>query len=270
MDKCAGFGLLLTIPGVALSLVPFQSAADEYDVAVIQKYTPTGRHRLDLSYTRYDTFAGEVDMFLPSYTWAPWQNLRLDITGSVVANNSGDADETGIGDTSIGIQYDPSASLTASPWVPDTVGLFGQVIAPTGDADQGLSADTWFASLGTGWAIDTISHLWLIPAFGYEFTFNEGASAASVNQPYASMDFIWVFDSGAWFGVTPKLGYEFEEEEWVDQYLVTIGKMYPSGFGAGLSYGRIEQLNPNANRDDQTWLLNFYYQFGKPPAAPVE
>jgi hypothetical protein len=270
MDRCARFGLLLIIPGVALSLVPYQSAADEYDVEVIQKYTPTGRHRLDLSYTRYDTFEGEVDMFLPSYTWAPWQNLRFSITGSVVSNDSGDADETGIGDTSFGLQYDPSESLTASPWVPDSVGLFGQVIAPTGDADKGLSADTWFASLGAGWAIDTVSHLWLIPAAGYEFTFNEGANAVSVNEPYVSMDFIWVFDSGAWFSVTPRLGYEFEAEEWIDQYLVTIGKMYPGGFGAGLSYGRIEQLNPSANRDDQTWLLNVYYQFGKPPRASVE
>jgi hypothetical protein len=182
MDKCARFGLLLIFPSVALSLAPYQSAADETDVEVIQKYTPTGRHRLDLSYTRYDTFAGEVDMFLPSYTWAPWQNLRFSITGSVVANDSG-------------------------------------------DADQRLSADTWFASPGAGWAIDSIDHLWLIPATGYEFTFNEGAYAAPVNEPYVSMDFIWVFDSGAWFSVTPKPGYEFEAEEWIDQYLVTIGKM---------------------------------------------
>lgn len=209
-------------------------------------------------------------MFLPSYTFAPWQNLRLNITGSVVSNDSGNTEATGIGDTAIGIQYDPSASLTASPWVPDSVGLFGQVIAPTGDADQGLSADTWFANLGAGWAIDTIGHLWLTPAIGYNFTFNEGKSATSVSQPYVSIDFIWVFDSGAWVSVAPQLGYEFEEQEWIDQYLITIGKMYPSGLGAGLSYGRIEQLNPNANRDDQTWLINFYYQFGKPSGAPVE
>lgn len=209
-------------------------------------------------------------MFLPSYTLASRQNLRLSITGSVVSSDRGNVRETGIGDTAIGIQYDPSASLTASPWVPNSVGLFGQLIAPTGDTDQGLSADTWFASLGAGWAIDSISHLWLIPAVGYEFTFNDGSSAVSVNQPYVSMDFIWVFDSGTWFSVAPRLGYDFEEEEWVDLYLVSIGKMYRSGLGAGLSYGRIEQLNPNANRDDQTWLLNFYYQFGKPPGASMD
>lgn len=277
--NCGKFGILIGILSCAASVVPQNAAADEDDVAIVQKYTPTGRHRIDLNYTQYDTFAGDVEVFLPTYTWAPRQFLRLSITGSVVSNDSvgagpqgsiGGTTQTGVGDTAIGVQYDPTASLTASPWVPDSVGFFGEVIVPTGNTDKGLSTDTWFATIGAGWAIDSVSHLWINPAVGYEFTFNEDSLAAPVNQPYASLDLVWVFEFGAWIGISPRIGYDFEEDEWIDQYSITLGKMFRNGFGAGLSYGRIEQLSPRANRDDQTWLINLYYQFGKPPGPSVE
>jgi len=251
--------------------------ANEDDVATLQKFTPQGRHRIDLSYTHYDSFAGEASLLLPAYTWAPRQHLRFSVTGSYVSNDlpanpeagfPEPAKNTGIGDTIVGIQYDPSSRLTASPWVPDSVGLAAQLLAPTGDADQGLSGDSWFASFSAGWAIDSISRLWLIPAIGYEFTFNEGKLSVPTNQPYTSLDFVWLFRFGGWLGVTPRIGYEFEEDKWAEEIVFTAGKMFAGGFGLSLDYGNIEQLSAGVDRDDRQWLLNLYYQFGNPPGRP--
>ena len=268
----AGVAFVMIFVG---SLHPQPALAD--DAAVLKKYTPTGRHRIDMSYTRYDTYLGDTYVFLPTYTWAPRRNLRMNVAGSFVSNSipanpdlgiPETINETGYGDTMIGVQYDPSARLTASPWVPDTVGLNASLIAPTGNADKGLGSDAWFASIGAGWAIDSVRHLWLVPAFGYDFTFAEEPLAAEVNQPYVSIDLVWVFDFGGWVGITPKIGYEFEESEAVDEYTITVGKMFSNGIGISVDYGRIEQINPNARRDDNSWLVNFYYQFGRPPGRP--
>jgi len=256
------------------TLLPVTALADEGDVEVLNTYIPAGRHRLDLSYTNYDTFAGEANILLPSYTWAPRNYLRFGLIASYLsydflADPQNDPNSTvsneGAGDIVIGVQYDPSAKLTASPWVPDSVGLNATLLIPTGDEAAGLSTDTWLASLSAGWAIDSVSQLWLVPAVGYDFTFAEGSTAIPVNRPFASLDFVWVFKFGGWIGVAPQLGYEFEDDEWVDEFTITVGKMFRSGFGLSLDYGRIEQLTRNIDRDDRQWLLNIYFQFGDPP-----
>ena len=272
----AGLPRLIALTIVAISLAnqaPLVTLAHAEDEAALQKYLPTGRHRIDLSYTRYDSFVGDVYVFLPSYTWAPRRNMRLNITGSYVSNDNPaipglgipETQERGFGDTQFGVQYDPSESLTASPWVPDTLGLNATLIAPTGDADKGLGSDTWFVRVGAGWPLDSVSHLWLVPAVGYETTFAEGAHANPSEKLDASIDFMWWFESGAWIAAAPRIGYEFETREWVDDFTITIGKMFDSGFGLSFDYGSIEQINPNAFRDDESLLVNFYYQFGRPP-----
>jgi hypothetical protein len=272
----SGMACAMTFVGGLYSLT---ASADDQDVALLKKYTPSGRHRIDMSYTRYDSFLGDVYLFLPSYTFAPRGNLRVNVTGSLVSNdisanpNLGIPEainDKGIGDTTFGVQYDPSQRLTASPWVPDTVGLNASVRAPTGNADKGLGSDTWFASVGAGWPIDSASHLWLVPAFGYDFTFAEGPLVAEINQPYVSMDLVWVFQFGGWVGATPKIGYEFEDNEGVDEFVIEVGKMFKNGFGLSVNYGSIEQIDPTARRDDDSWLINIYYQFGRSPGKPQQ
>lgn len=264
--------LLTLITGFA----PVTAAADEDDVAVLERYTPTGQYRLDFSYSQYDTFVGDVDLFLATYTWAPRQNLRFSIAASAATTNidggtplnpGDDLRTSGMSDTLFGIQYDPSERLTASPWVPDRVGLNAQLVAPTGNANKGLSLDAWYVNLGAGWAIDSVGHLWLVPAIGYEFTFAEDPLGAEVNQPYVSVDIAWVFQFGGWVSIGPRLSRDFESDEWVDEYVITVGKMFQNGFGVSLDYGNSEQLKPLAKQDDRTVVINFYYQFGEPPGT---
>ena len=274
INSCSGTVILLLVTGCLGGFGTYDAVADEDDAAVMQRYTPTGRHRLDFTYSNYETLVGDVDTFIPTYTWAPRRNLRFSLSGSWIANNidggtpsnpDDDIKESGHGDLVFGIQYDPNERLTASPWVPDTVGLNAQILAPTGDAEKGLSLDAWYASIGAGWAIDSIGHLWLVPAVGYDFTFGEDDLAVPVDQAYASLDFAWVFQFGAWVGVSPRISRDFELDEWVDEYVITVGKMFQNGFGISFDIGRIERLDPAATGSDRTWLINFYYQFGMPP-----
>ena len=82
------------------------------------------------------------------------------------------------------------------------------------------------------------------------------------------MDLVWVFQFGGWVGATPRIGYEFEENEGVDEFVIEVGKMFKNGFGLSVNYGSIEQIDPNPHRDDNSWLVNVYYQFGSPPGKP--
>jgi hypothetical protein len=266
---------LLTII-VSLADISPGVADDTENSDALQRFAPTGRHRVDVSYTRYEASVGDVEQFLAAYVWAPRRDIRLSMTGSVVTNfgnqsassgaedNSGD---TGIGDTLIGIQFDPSENLAASPWIPQTIGFNAQVLVPTGNGEKGLGSDAWMAIVGAGWAIESAGHLWLVPAVGYEFTFNESSQATPVNEPFASIDIVWFFDFGVWVGVTPRIGYEFEEDQLTSEYTLTLGKMFQRGFGMSFDYGSAQPTSSLASRDDRHWLLNFYYQFGRPSAA---
>ena len=98
------------------------------------------------------------------------------------------------------VQYDPSERLTASPFIPDTLGLNATIRAPTGNADKGFGVDAWLVNLGAGWAFNPYQDLWLVPAGYYESTFDEEKDALPEEEIGISIDFIWLFSSGIWIG----------------------------------------------------------------------
>ena len=120
---------------------------------------PGGRHRFDLSYHHVDSREAVSDVVLPGYSIAVGR-LRVGATGRYLSKkieledpNTGETIrriESGWSDTRITLQYDPSESITVSPWVPDQLGLFAIVTAPTGDAQVGLGADAWQMEIGFG------------------------------------------------------------------------------------------------------------------------
>lgn len=255
---------------ITFPLVTGSAHADEEDQATLERYVPRGAHRFDLSYTHVDTILGNVDLMLFGYTGAFRPDMRVGVTGGVSrfnapANPSIGFDENvvefGLSDTLVNFQYDPTARITSSPWIPDTVGINASVIAPTGDADKGLGGDFWLGTIGAGWLVDTISHLWLVPAFEYESTFAEGDAAVPTHGAYVSCNINWVFPFGGWIGYSPSIGREFETDEWVEGHTLTLGKLWSSGFGVSLDLGKNERISRIPARDDRNWLANLYYQF---------
>jgi hypothetical protein len=251
---------------MCLMLVATVARADEEDMATLERYVPQGPHRLDLSYTKLNTVVGDLDVLLIGYTGTAIANMRFGITSGFAtfespAGSEPRIEETGLADTLVTIQYDPNDRLTASPWVPDTAGLNASLIMPTGDADDGLGGDAWLGSIGAGSIVDFVSHFWLVPAVGYELSFGEGDLAVPINRVYVECAVIWLFPFGGWVGYAPTIAREFETDEWTDAHVLTIGKMWQSGFGMGLDLGKNDRTGRVPTRDDKSWLVNAYYQF---------
>ena len=143
---------------------------------------PDGRHRFDLSYHHVDSREAVSDVVLPGYSIAAGR-FRVGVTGSYLSKKTELEDpgtgetirrsESGWGDTRITMQYDPSENLSNSPWIPDQLGLFTTVTAPTGDAQAGLGADSWQVEIGFGAPVFLSPGFALLPSGYYRSTFSE-------------------------------------------------------------------------------------------------
>jgi hypothetical protein len=233
---------------------------------------PQGRHRLDLSMSNVDAAEGDTYVLLPGYTFTLRGGLRAGITTQYVyVESEGDSNgnrasvESGLGDTYLSMQYDPSANITASPWIPDTIGLTFGLLAPTGDADEGLSGDRWEWNVGAGWAFSPFGQFYLVPAITYGKSFDEGRDVLEAEFAGIDLGLLWLLDNGFWFGYTPYLERNLADHEWRDDHYLVLGKMWRNGIGASLEYGSRDRIDPAARRDDYTTFLNLYYQFGRAP-----
>ena len=233
-----------------------------------QSTVPNGRQRVDLSITRFDAAEGDITLLFPAYTLAVPGGLLLGIGTNLVhidaAADNQAVEEFGIGDTTATLQYAPSLEITASPWVPDTIGFSAALTAPTGDAEKSLGADAWIVDVGLGWSFPTVSDLWLVPSAYYSASFDEGRYAIPSREYGLSLELRWVFEGGVWFGYRPTLFRDLELGEWSDDHNLVLGKIFQGGFGVSLEYGRLNRLESGISRDTYTTLINVYYQFGRP------
>ena len=229
-----------------------------------------GRFLLDLSYTSTDAFEGVADVFTPGFTWLLGADLRIgasttyvtfDLSSELKPENKHNSH--GLGDSVFFVQYDWDERLTASPWVPDDVGMSLSLLVPTGDAESFLSNDTWAANLSTSWPI-LMEGKWLFnPVVSYSFTFNEGLLADPVSALDFGLGVVRLFPSRFWIGYTPTVWFNFKTDTWNFDDHFTIGKMFSNGMGVGLDYGYLARNSKLFARYDDTLMLNFYYQFGR-------
>lgn len=234
----------------------------------------SGRHRLDLSLTKWDSAEADSFTLLPGYTLALGNGIRISLTTSLtyleqhdglVTDSEGNVYEFGVGDSIVTLQYDPSRNITASPWIPDTLGLHASIMAPTGNAAKGLGQDIWSSAIGAGWMYPIAGGFWLVPAANYEWSFREGSRGLSTEYAWVSTGLLWVSPHGFWLGYTPYFGRDLVADEWSTDHVLVIGKMWDDGFGISLDYGKINRIDDLARRDDWAAIFNFYYQFGSPP-----
>lgn len=228
-----------------------------------------GRFLLDLSYTNTNSYEGSFDILAPGFTWLMRSDLRVGMSASYMSVDFNpelkpgvEPTSSGLGDTIFFIQYDWDERLTASPWVPDDLGISLSILAPTGDAEQFLSQDTWAASFSFGWPVVTES-MWLFnPTIAYSFSFNEGPRAVNEHAVEIGLGIVKLFPSKFWIGYTPVLWYDFNDKSVNYDDHFTMGKMFSNGMGIGLDYGQIAR-HSRFSKLDTSFLLNFYYQFGK-------
>ena len=233
-----------------------------------------GRHLLEMAYTSINGFDGDIDVLATSYTYSYSRNRRFAGTVQVVELKSIESDGpdggeefsgSGLGDSLLTIQYDPGANLTSNPWFPKTLGVFGALLLPTGDSDDGLSGDAWGASIGAGWPILVSSKFLIVPSVAYTKTFNHGEDAIPFEELGVGASLLWLSSFGLWLGVEPSISWDFENNETVDAFSLVIGKAFPNGLGVDLRWGTRRRFENFAERDDEVLLLNVSWQFGSPP-----
>lgn len=233
-----------------------------------------GRHLVEMSYSYLDGFDGELEVVTAGYTYSYSRNLRFSATTQLVSveippeegpDGTGGVDELGQGDSILTVQYDPGANLTSSPWIPDRVGVFGALLLPTGDANDGLSSDAWGATLGAGWPILVSSRFMIVPSMDYTKTFEHSANAIPQELLTVNATLIWLSPYGAWLGIEPYLSWDFETHETLETYTVVLGKTFRNGLGFDLHWGTRRRFESYASRDDKVFIFNVNWQFGAPP-----
>ena len=265
-------GSMLLILSVLGKFSP--ALADEEDMEELAALFPGGRNLLQLAYTRVDSAESETAIWLPNYTHAYSRNLRFSLTAGIstasdIVALQGTPEESdsfsGIADSQFLVQIDPSAKLTASPVIPDTVGFTFSVQIPTGNQDKGLGVDAWIGQIGAGWLVDVPWRFWLLPSVQYQRSFSEGSEVPETDRITGGVGLYWLFPIKAWLGLAPSIGYDYFAEETFGNFSVVAGKSWSSGWGVDISWDRLDRIDPGARRDDEQIFFNLSYQFGKPP-----
>jgi hypothetical protein len=268
--------LIITLAFCSASLLCAAGVnAGEEDTANIGDFFSDGRHRLDMSYSQVEGFDGDVTLTLPSYTYSFSRSLRATVVTSYVELDfpvsekfgiAEEIEESGWGDTVIGFQYDPGARLTSGAWVPDTLGFYSSLVMPTGDADKGLSSDTWTAEVGAGWLLDLPYNLLIIPTTAYRKSLKSGSSAYLLNEAALGLGFYWLFPFRAWLGIEPYLAWDFERDTDIDQFRIYAGKSFTNGLAVEVAWGSKDRVDEGSARDDDVLVLSLSWQFGQPPS----
>ncbi len=258
--------LLIVIVLLPLLLLLSPPAVGEADIS---KVFPDGCHRVDLSYTRVEAFDADVDLWLPGYTYAYSNRFRVQAVGSFLDVSATDlpGGQDGIGDTFVQLQYDPAGNLTANPFIPDGIGLYGALSLPTGDFDKGLSTGAYIGEVGGGWLIDGVSDVWFAPSAYYQKSFAHEEGALRVHELNAGVGVYWLFPFAAWLGIEPYLGYDFENSEDIFSFRLVMGKTFSNNLSVDLQWGYEDRTERGAQRDDSVLFLGLIYQFGDPPRS---
>lgn len=271
-------GASRTAAVLACLLAPVRVAmATDAELPPLLQDLPTGRHLLELGYTSIDGFDGDTLVLVPGYTYSYSHSLRFSAATQLVelqqpsdpGSGSGKTDDkTGLGDSFITVQYDPGEQLTSNPWIPNTLGLFGALLLPTGDASEGLGGDAWGASAGAGWPIFLSSRFMAIPTFAYTRTFYGGKDEFTLDQLTLGATLIWLLPFHAWLGVEPSYSWDFDLNKTDDNYHLVAGKFFRNGLAFDVQWGYQRRYEKYATRDDEVLLFNLSWQFGSPPRSP--
>ena len=123
--------LLFAVPG---------AMADELDESTdqaqpSQKESDTSEQRatqrLDFGIDFYDASDGSIVRGGIDYNWAPHANHSFAATLPIVNSRLAEVNGSGIGDLLLRYNWVPSLTLTADPWVPNSLGIGLGLLVPT-------------------------------------------------------------------------------------------------------------------------------------------
>ena len=182
--------------------------------------------RLDFGIDFYDAPDGSIVRGGIDYNWVPDANHSFAATLPIVNSRLAEVNGSGIGDLLLRYNWVPSLTLTADPWVPNSLGIGLGLLVPTGDAAKGTGGDQWVIAPSLGWAAKIAKRTTLLPQLQYMKSFAEGELAQGMQTIALSADLIHVFLSKFWVQYTPAASYDLEAETYEFDNLVVLGQQF--------------------------------------------
>ena len=265
-----GWWSLSAVLIVVVLLTPIASPAqDQPETAPLPNGAadPQPRHRFDLGLQRLDspdedlltTLFGYTTTFLNDMSFSAAVTLSHSTTYTPPGDETSTAYHLGIGDTFLTYSIVPGQKITASPWVPRSIGFSVLLVLPTGDVEDFLGGDMYVIAPQAGWVVRLNENFSLLPAIRYTASFAEGDFAVPAHQLSAELGLVWAHRAGWWVNYLGEVVRDFEQDDWYYNDTFLVGKMFGEKFGLSVAYGVLERVDPNANRNDFEWMLLFHY-----------
>jgi len=182
--------------------------------------------RLDFGIDFYDAPDGSIVRGGINFNWAPLADHSFAATLPVINAGLADVEGSGIGDLLLRYNWVPALTLTADPWVPNTLGIGLGLVIPTGDATKGTGGDQWVMAPSLGWAANIAKRTTLLPQLQYMKSFAEGELAQGAEAISLSVDIIHVTRSRFWVQYTPAASYDLEAEQYEFDNLLVLGQQF--------------------------------------------
>jgi len=223
-QPCLWVLLLVVIPvSGAIANEPAEPKQENSDTDAEDQ---SATQRLDFGIYFYNSKDGRVTRGGLNYNWVPLPNHSFAATLPVVNSSLASVDGSGIGDLLLRYNWVPAQTLTADPWVPNSLGIGLGLLVPTGDAAKGTGGDQWVAAPSFGFVAKLGKRTTLLPQLQYLKSFAEGDLAQGMETASLSADLVHVFLSEFWIQYTPSVSYDFEAEQYELDNLLVVGQKF--------------------------------------------
>jgi hypothetical protein len=200
--------------------------------------------RLDFGIDFYDAPDGSIVRGGIDYTWAPLADHSFAATLPVIDAGLADVEGSGIGDLLLRYNWVPALTLTADPWVPNSLGIGLGLLIPSGDAAKGTGGDQWVIAPSLGWAANIAKRTTLLPQLQYMKSFAEGELAQAMQTISLSVDLIHVTRSKFWVQYTPAASYDLEADEYEFDNLLVLGQQFTRRIALRLELRTLNVADP--------------------------
>lgn len=224
------------------------------------------RHRIDIGASFLDSVSADSINGVVGYTYNLSSKSNINLSIPYLDPNTGEGGNSGFGDVIAAYSFVPSAQASAHPWVPRTVGTGIAVLAPTGNANEGRSLDTWVVAPYVGIVRPLSDRFFFAPQLGYIHSLGKTAGGVDLRLAFAEVGFSFVAINGFWTSYYPQFIRDLESDEWAVNHRLAVGKMLSNTVGVSFDYSFIERFSFGSNLPaesgfDEQLELNVHFTF---------
>lgn len=229
---------------VACLLVSQPGFADQAAASKPQGENTTDvlRHRIDAGAVFLDSISADSINGIFGYTYNLTSKSNINLSVPYLDPDTGTSSNSGFGDIVMSYSYVPSSTISAHPWVPRTIGTGIALLAPTGDAKEGRSIDSWVVAPYIGLVVPLAKRVFIAPQAGYVHSLDQTVSGTDLRLAFAQIGLGFVTLNGFWTSYFPQFVRDLESDEWVINHRFSIGKMVSQKFGLSFEYTLVERF----------------------------